>query len=141
MGNNSSANDDHDTQFGDLAQQLNDTSFFAGQNGGGDIQLPDDLNFFKKGNDDQIIDFDPKNEDANIRQIEDDMANLVDQDLILNISGDSFEKKLKQPQNEIQDSDDKEVEDLFRDSSDSVNELESFKRQLNSKTGMGQIKN
>ena len=30
MGNNSSANDDHDTQFGDLAQQLNDTSFFAG---------------------------------------------------------------------------------------------------------------
>ena len=69
------------------------------------------------------------------------MANLVDQDLILNISGDSFEKKLKQPQNENQDSDDKEVEDLFRDSTDSVTELESFKRQLNSKTGMGQIKN
>ena len=51
--------DDKDTAFGDLAEQLNDTSFFAGQGGlGGDLQLPDDLNFFSKGND-RSIDFHP----------------------------------------------------------------------------------
>lgn len=43
--------------------------------------------------------------------------------------------------NTVQDSDDKEVEELFKDSSDSVNELESFQRQLDSKTGISQIKN
>lgn len=31
---NSSRVDDPDIALGDLAQQLNDTSFFAGQNGG-----------------------------------------------------------------------------------------------------------
>ena len=59
MGESQRSNNDADTALGDLAQQLNDTSFFAGQNGiGADIQLPDDLNFFSKGEGE--IEFGPK---------------------------------------------------------------------------------
>lgn len=52
-GSNESKNieDDDETQLDDLAKQLNDTSFFAGNNQSNlkladDIQLPDNLNFF-----------------------------------------------------------------------------------------------
>ena len=50
---------DRETALGDLAQQLNDTSFFAGNNGNSILQLPDNLNFFSKGDDCGDIDFHP----------------------------------------------------------------------------------
>ena len=85
---------DPDTALGDLAQQLNDTSFFAGQNGGlADIQLPDNLNFFSKGDDE--IDFHPKDaEDDKVK-----MTSFLDEDLLLNASGAFKEKEA--PKNEI----------------------------------------
>ena len=55
----SASHEDRDTALGDLAQQLNDTSFFAGQGGlASDIVLPDNMNFFSKGHD-EAIEFHP----------------------------------------------------------------------------------
>ena len=48
--------EDRETALGDLAQQLNDTSFFAGNNAN-DIQLPDNLNFFNRGDDEEPGEF------------------------------------------------------------------------------------
>lgn len=129
----SASHEDRDTALGDLAQQLNDTSFFAGQGGlASDIVLPDNMNFFSKGHD-EAIEFHPnQNQDSasKVRQIEDDMACFVDEDMLLGGFDESkqLQAKKKNPDsNEVLDSDDKEVEDLFRDSSaDSV--AESFKR-------------
>ena len=129
----SASHEDRDTALGDLAQQLNDTSFFAGQGGlASDIVLPDNMNFFSKGHD-EAIEFHPnQNQDSasKVRQIEDDMACFVDEDMLLGGFDESKQlqaKKKKPDSNEVLDSDDKEVEDLFRDSSaDSV--AESFKR-------------
>ena len=67
------------------------------------------------------------------------MACFVDEDLLLSAFDESKQNianKKKPVSNENMDSDDKEVEDLFRDSSaDSV--AESFKRQLNAKSQLG----
>lgn len=91
------------------------------------------MNFFNKGNDE--IEFHPNHgadSVSKIRQIEDEMACFVDEDLLLSAlehSGEKHEKN-KRASNENLDSDDKEVEDLFRDSSaDSL--AESFKRLTN----------
>ena len=69
--NSGEDSDDHDTQCGDLAKQMNDTSFFANP----DLQLPDDLNFFSKDKGEII--FHPKDENANIMPIDDNMADLA----------------------------------------------------------------
>ena len=63
------------------------------------------------------------------------MAGFDDEDMLLN---SSLKDKKAKAKNENLDSDDKEVEDLFKDSSDSAtDQLDSFKRHLNSKNGMG----
>ena len=103
--------------------------------------LPDNLNFFIKGNEE--IEFHPNQKEDSFskmrKNIEDDMACFVDEDLLLSAFDESKQNianKKKPVSNENMDSDDKEVEDLFRDSSaDSV--AESFKRQLNAKSQLG----
>jgi len=117
MPGEDATDDDHETALGDLAQQLNDTSFFAG-NIGMDIQLPDNLNFFSKG-DDCELEFHPNG------------ASFVEGDLLLN-SSDSLRKKGKSVPAEEQDSDDKEVEELFRETSSESgqDQLESLQRGL-----------
>ena len=103
--------------------------------------LPDSMNFFNRGGDDgNELDFKsrPKNTNAQpydkFGQIEDEMASFVDEDMLLNaFKEDSYRNKKNKAQkkDELIDSDDKEVEDLFKDTSEDEADLnESLKRQL-----------
>ena len=87
------------------------------------------MNFFSKGGENSAVVQDGAARD-DIKQIEEDMACLIEQDLFMNDdSADVIRAVKPHAKKTEQDSDDKEVEDLFRDSSDSNPPIDSANRR------------